>query len=67
MVKISPIIIVDTLVFAVSIYACIYYSVPISDWFVTKESFIFLAYSLSTFVFGIITINKIKKAIDTIV
>ena len=65
--KLSPIIIVDIIVFAISISACIYYSVPLSDWFVTKESFIFLGYSLSTFIFGIIVINKIKKEIDTIV
>jgi protein-S-isoprenylcysteine O-methyltransferase Ste14 len=63
--KLPPVIYLDILVFALSINICLAYRVEPQDWFVTRESIIFLGFSLSTFGFGLLTINKIKKFQDT--
>jgi Flp pilus assembly protein protease CpaA len=59
--KISPWLILDLFVVFVSLKICMIYYVEPIDWFVTKESYIFLGYSLSTFLFGILTLYKISK------
>jgi hypothetical protein len=59
--KLSPLLLLDLFVVFVSFNICMIYYVEPKDWLVTKESYIFLGYSLSTFLFGVLTLYKISK------
>jgi hypothetical protein len=59
--KLSPWLLLDLFVVFVSLKICMVYYVQPQDWLVTKESYIFLGYSISTFLFGLLTVYKISK------